>query len=571
MKPTASRLAAAVVATAALITTIPARATLAPDIGDAHVNSASPNAKYGGANNLLVKSTMLALIRFDLGTLPQGTVGLDVERATVLLWVNNVATAGSVELYALTSPWSESTVTYAARPGMGSLIATVPIAASMEAGYVTVDVSSLVRYWLDTPGSEHGIAITAVGAASVAFDSKENVGIPPMLDITLLSGVGATGPAGPAGPTGATGPAGPIGATGPAGPQGPTGATGAAGATGATGPAGPAGATGAQGPQGPVGATGAPGATGATGPAGPQGATGATGAAGADGKTIISGATPPSPTDGVDGDFYLNTSSSVLSGPKALGAWPAGVSLVGPTGAQGPAGANGADGAPGATGAQGAQGPTGATGATGAMGATGATGAQGPQGPAGATGATGDQGPAGATGAQGAQGPQGPAGPPGPARFRVYPDGMTSPEFGFLDQLNFWWMSTSPGRFATRIGLTSIADPVSHKIHWYILSLGGDIYWTGSGCTGEPYAADAPYSIDNDYIVVTSGTLAHKANLTFEVYTPDFTLAPVTQSYPSRRQPTGACITSTSASLKSRKLIQNPGSISFNNAFEMRY
>jgi hypothetical protein len=40
----------------------------------------------------------------------------------------------------------------------------------------------------------------------------------------------------------------------------------------------------------------------------------------------------------VDGDFYINTATNTLFGPKAGGAWPSGVSLVGPTGATGPAG-----------------------------------------------------------------------------------------------------------------------------------------------------------------------------------------------------------------------------------------
>jgi len=112
------------------------------------------------------------------------------------------------------------------------------------------------------------------------------------------------------------------------------GVRGIAGPTGATGPAGPTGATGATGPAGPTGNTGA---AGPTGPQGLQGPAGAAGAAGANGKTVLSGTVDPT-TEGVDGDFYINTTSNTIFGPKATGAWPTGVSLVGP---QGPAGANG--------------------------------------------------------------------------------------------------------------------------------------------------------------------------------------------------------------------------------------
>lgn len=104
------------------------------------------------------------------------------------------------------------------------------------------------------------------------------------------------------------------------------------------------------------------GPTGLTGATGSTGATGATGAAGANGNTLLSGtATPPSGGTGVNGDFYLNTSTSVIYGPKAAGVWPAGVSIIGATGAAGATGATGAAGATGATGTAGQGVPAGGT------------------------------------------------------------------------------------------------------------------------------------------------------------------------------------------------------------------
>ena len=57
-------------------------------------------------------------------------------------------------------------------------------------------------------------------------------------------------------------------------------------------------------------------------------------AAGQDGRTILSGTVDPT-TEGEDGDFYINTSSSTLFGPKAAGTWPSGVLLIGADGADG--------------------------------------------------------------------------------------------------------------------------------------------------------------------------------------------------------------------------------------------
>lgn len=66
---------------------------------------------------------------------------------------------------------------------------------------------------------------------------------------------------------------------------------------------------------------GEPGADGAAG------SPGSTGSAGTDGKTILNGTAAPT-TEGVNGDFYLRTTTNVLYGPKAAGVWPAGVPLA---------------------------------------------------------------------------------------------------------------------------------------------------------------------------------------------------------------------------------------------------
>ena len=122
------------------------------------------------------------------------------------------------------------------------------------------------------------------------------------------------------------------------------------------------------------------------------------------GKVLLNGTTNPQATLGTAGDFYINTTTNTIFGPKTT-VWPAtGVSLVGPQGSIGLPGLTGITGAVGATGAQGPiglPGLTGAIGATGAQGLTGLTGATGPVGPQGLIGLTGNTGAVGATGPQG--------------------------------------------------------------------------------------------------------------------------------------------------------------------------
>jgi hypothetical protein len=204
-------------------------------------------------------------------------------------------------------------------------------------------------------------------------------------------------------------------------------------------------------------------------------------------NTILNGKGAPSNTLGIDGDFYIDTRSLLISGPKTKGKWPAARSLqgangingvdgkngadaknvstastvagpVGPQGPQGERGEKGADGAAGASGsagptgapgpagatgpagsgATGAQGPSGSNGATGATGATGAQGAQGAQGPAGSTGATGATGETGTAGATGARGETGTAGPSEVTNISIPTWTLqTATEFGFSTSTAF--------------------------------------------------------------------------------------------------------------------------------------
>jgi len=165
-------------------------------------------------------------------------------------------------------------------------------------------------------------------------------------------------------------------------------------------------------------------------------------------NTILNGKGAPLSTAGIDGDFYIDTRSLLIYGPKKTGKWPlpqslqgpAGIpgvdgkngsegktisnasTVTGPTGAQGEKGEKGDKGEPGLPGGNGAPGPAGAKGETGATGPQGATGPSGggggttgPAGPTGATGAKGDTGATGATGAQGLTGLTGAQGETGTA------------------------------------------------------------------------------------------------------------------------------------------------------------
>ena len=274
---------------------------------DTTASTALPRASYRSTPTLNVATTLSGVskrvfIRFDLSALPDGVSGAKIEKATLRLFCSNVKTAGSISIAPASAAWSEEILIGAKQPTVGDTeVAGLALKLTDQRRWVAVDVTPLVRDWVDGVIPNHGIAITpdfAIGVRGIvaAFDSKENAatGHEPSIEISL-AGNGATGPQGPVGAEGPVGPRGlqgEQGATGPIGPQGVVGAIGPVGPQGAKGDRGDIGMVGPQGGVGPIGPIGPQGLIGEkgdkgdkgdlgnVGPAESQGLTGATGVAG---------------------------------------------------------------------------------------------------------------------------------------------------------------------------------------------------------------------------------------------------------------------------------------------------
>jgi hypothetical protein len=174
-----------------------------PLISDAHVNSAHPSINYGALSNLYVGNGHTSFLQFDLSTLPASTISAQVTRATLTVFVNRVNTAGSVAVSPVTASWGEYSVTSATAPATGGAIGSFPV--SVAGQFISVDVTTQVQAWLNTPGIANGLALTS-GTANAVFDSKENdeTAHPARLDVTLVN----QGPQGIQGIPGSPGPQG---------------------------------------------------------------------------------------------------------------------------------------------------------------------------------------------------------------------------------------------------------------------------------------------------------------------------------------------------------------------------
>lgn len=206
-------------------------------------------------------------------------------------------------------------------------------------------------------------------------------------------------------------------------------------------------------------------------------------------NTVLNGKGAPSNALGINGDFYIDTRSLLISGPKTKGKWPAARSLQGangingtdgrngtdaknvstastvsgPAGPQGERGEKGVDGIAGSIGVAGVAGTAGATGASGPAGATGpaGSGATGAQGPTGSNGTNGTNGSAGGTGLTGARGETGTVGPSEVTNISIPTWTLqTATAFGFATSSGFGLLKAGKSyQFSIQVwGTTNSAD-----------------------------------------------------------------------------------------------------------------
>jgi hypothetical protein len=144
--------------------------------GDAFTQATTPNRNFGGNADLRVTTNANSYLRFDLSTLPPGARGNDIAKATLRLWVNSVSNPGAFDIRRITSAWDEATITANSSPTLGGAIVSGALVTNQSVdSFVTVDLTQLVKDWLNGSLANNGIAILASEAnTNFRFDSKEN-------------------------------------------------------------------------------------------------------------------------------------------------------------------------------------------------------------------------------------------------------------------------------------------------------------------------------------------------------------------------------------------------------------
>jgi len=322
----------------------------APPSADTFVFNATPHVNYGAYPLLAVQPGASSYVRFNLSTVPQNAT---VTKATLRLYVDEVAAPGSFDVYEVDSAWTESALnsTNAPAPGASATGGTpTAIAGSSFNQFVIIDVTNLVQRWVSGTLPNNGLALAlTTSSGAFSFDSKESslTSHQPELEIALEN-------------------------------QGPQGTQGLQGPQGIQGPIGPMGSQGLPGPQGPQGLPG---------PMGPQGIQGPAGTNGTNGISFtFRGPFDPNQTYAVNDVVTFNGSAYIAiaasQGPnnttpdQNATAWSL-LAQAGAAGVQGPTGLQGLQGPQGLVGVQGPAGPQGLPGAPGPQGIPGPAGPQG--------------------------------------------------------------------------------------------------------------------------------------------------------------------------------------------------
>jgi hypothetical protein len=151
---------------------------------DTTLNAWSSTTNLGGEHTLSVRQGNIksALLRFDLASVPSGAT---VINARLWLYVANRSNWHDLTLqaYAVRRAWTEAGATWNATgagqawavPGCdgigsdrdGTAVGSVPLPA--PGNWVELNITSLVRSWVNAPGTNYGLLLKGEGGASVEY------------------------------------------------------------------------------------------------------------------------------------------------------------------------------------------------------------------------------------------------------------------------------------------------------------------------------------------------------------------------------------------------------------------
>jgi hypothetical protein len=119
----------------------------------------------------------VSLIQFDPAQIDNDVV----LPAFLKLKVEVVNAAGQLHVHRVNGSWNERTVTHNTRPPISDPWHTFSISAADVGKVISVNVSDLVRAWMQNPATNFGLAISATGTSGQAYFLSREGGMAPVL------------------------------------------------------------------------------------------------------------------------------------------------------------------------------------------------------------------------------------------------------------------------------------------------------------------------------------------------------------------------------------------------------
>jgi hypothetical protein len=159
--------------------------------GDTYVSTANAGTNFGAATLMNIGAGNSGLLQFDLSPAVSqlltsanptpSSVSPIIGKATLTVFINKAATAGTLSASPLLSTWAESSVTALTLPAAGSVTGSAAVTAGGQ--FVTIDVTALVQGWLSNNnnpaspnyvgGGNFGVSLTSPDGGVFILDTKE--------------------------------------------------------------------------------------------------------------------------------------------------------------------------------------------------------------------------------------------------------------------------------------------------------------------------------------------------------------------------------------------------------------
>lgn len=140
---------------------------------DSWIREGQPDKNYGDYTRMRINISggQQTLIRFDSAAIS----GQPISRATLRLHVASITNDGDISIYAITSPWSETNVTWNLRPVTETYAAAMVRISSFDPAFpmLSVDVTDVVQRWADGSLPDAGLLIRTSSITRAYFITKE--------------------------------------------------------------------------------------------------------------------------------------------------------------------------------------------------------------------------------------------------------------------------------------------------------------------------------------------------------------------------------------------------------------